>query len=109
MTGRYRFDDVLIDLQGFRLVKAGKVAPVEPKALNLLIFLVEHRARLVERRELIDAVWGDAFVTDHVLNRRTNEDMAAKMQIPRRLVSRAFLCSAGCGGHRRGLQETRGV
>ncbi len=69
MTGRYRFDDVLIDLQGFRLVKAGKVAPVEPKALNLLIFLVEHRARLVERRELIDAVWGDAFVTDHVLNR----------------------------------------
>ena len=65
---RYRFDDVQIDLQSFRLLKAGKVTPVEPKALNRLIFLVKNRGRLVERRELIDAVWGDAFVTDHVLN-----------------------------------------
>jgi TolB-like protein/DNA-binding winged helix-turn-helix (wHTH) protein/tetratricopeptide (TPR) repeat protein len=65
---RYTFDDVQIDLQSFRLLKDGKVVPVEPKALNLLIFLVENRGRLVERRELIDAVWGDAFVTDHVLN-----------------------------------------
>ncbi len=68
MTLRYRFDDVQIDLRSFRLLKAGKVTPVEPKALNLLIFLVKNRGRLVERRELIDAVWGDAFVTDHVLN-----------------------------------------
>ena len=68
MTLHYRFDDVQIDLQSFRLLKAGKVTPVEPKALNLLIFLVENRGRLVERREIIDRVWGDAFVTDHVLN-----------------------------------------
>jgi TolB-like protein/DNA-binding winged helix-turn-helix (wHTH) protein len=66
---RYRFDDVQIDLHSFRLFKDGKALPVEPKALNLLVFLVENRVRLVERRELIDAVWGDAFVTDHVLNR----------------------------------------
>jgi DNA-binding winged helix-turn-helix (wHTH) protein len=68
LANRYRFDDVQIDGQSFRLFKAGKVVPIEPKALNLLIFLVENRGRLVERRELIDAVWGDAFVTDHVLN-----------------------------------------
>jgi TolB-like protein/DNA-binding winged helix-turn-helix (wHTH) protein len=64
----YRFEDVRIDLDSFRLFKAGKVVLVEPKALNLLIFLVENRGRLVERRELISAVWGEAFVTDHVLN-----------------------------------------
>ncbi len=69
MTRLYRFDDAEIDLQSFRLSKAEKVVPVEPKALNLLIFLVRNRGRLVERQELIDAVWGDAFVTDHVLNR----------------------------------------
>jgi len=66
---RYRFDDVQIDVQSFRLFKAGRVLPVEPKALNLLVFLAENRGRLIERRELIDSVWGDAFVTDHVLNR----------------------------------------
>jgi adenylate cyclase len=65
----YRFEDIEIDLQNFRLFKAGKVLPVEPKALNLLIFLVENRGRLVQRREIIDAVWKGAFVSDHVLNR----------------------------------------
>ncbi len=58
-----------IDLEGFRLLKDGSQLPVEPKALNLLIFLVENRGKLVERQKLIDAVWGEAFVTDHVLNR----------------------------------------
>ena len=69
MGGCYRFDDVEIDLNGFRLLKDGKVVPVEPKALKLLIFLVENRGRLVHRREIIDAVWSGAFVSDHVLNR----------------------------------------
>jgi len=69
LGGRYRFDDVEIDLNGFRLLKDGEVVPVEPKALKLLIFLVENRGRLVHRRELIDAVWSGAFVSDHVLNR----------------------------------------
>ena len=69
MGGRYRFDDVEIDLNGFRLLKGGEVVPVEPKALKLLIFLVENRGRLVHRREIIDAVWSGSFVSDHVLNR----------------------------------------
>ena len=69
MTRRYRFDDVEIDLSSFRLFKAGRVVQVEPKALNLLIFLVERAGQMVPRREIIDAVWKEAFVTDHVLNR----------------------------------------
>ena len=69
MTVRYRFDQFQIDIQGFRLLKAGKVLTVEPKALNLLIFLVENRGRLLDRKGLIDAVWKEAFVTDLVLNR----------------------------------------
>jgi TolB-like protein/DNA-binding winged helix-turn-helix (wHTH) protein/Tfp pilus assembly protein PilF len=69
MARRYRFDDIEVDLESFRILKAGRPVAVEPKALNLLIFLIENRGRLVERRELIDAVWSGAFVTDHVLNR----------------------------------------
>jgi TolB-like protein/DNA-binding winged helix-turn-helix (wHTH) protein len=64
-----RFDDVEIDLEGFRLMKAGQLVQVEPKLLKVLIFLAESGGRLVGRQELIDALWGDAFVTDHVLNR----------------------------------------
>lgn len=69
MTRHFRFDDVEIDPQGFRLSKAGHVVQVEPKALHLLIFLAERPGILVTRHELIDAVWKEAFVTDHVLNR----------------------------------------
>jgi TolB-like protein/DNA-binding winged helix-turn-helix (wHTH) protein len=69
VTVRYRFDDVQIDVQGFRLIKGAKVLTIEPKVLNLLIFLVENRGRLLDRRGLIAAVWKEAFVTDHVLNR----------------------------------------
>jgi DNA-binding winged helix-turn-helix (wHTH) protein len=69
MALRYRFDDVEVDVQSFRILKAGRPVALEPKALHLLIFLVENRGRLVGRRELIDAVWNGAFVTDHVLNR----------------------------------------
>ena len=39
------------------------------RALNVLVFLIEQRGRLVEKRELLDAVWGDAFVTENVLSR----------------------------------------
>ncbi len=69
MSRRYRFDDIEVDVQNFRLLKAGRPIAIEPKALNLLIFLVENPDRLVSRRELIDVVWDGAFVTDHVLNR----------------------------------------
>jgi Tol biopolymer transport system component/DNA-binding winged helix-turn-helix (wHTH) protein len=69
LTPYYRFDDVQIDLRNFRVLKAGKTVQVEPKALNLLIFLVENRGRLVAKRELLDAVWNDAFVTESVLTR----------------------------------------
>ena len=69
MTHQYRFGDLLIDEQSFRLLQADKPLTIEPKALNLLIFLVQHPGRLIERRELLAALWGDAFVTDHVLNR----------------------------------------
>lgn len=65
----YRFDDVELNLRDFRVLKAGKVVSLEPKALNVLAFLAENRGRLVEKRELLDAVWGEAFVTENVLTR----------------------------------------
>lgn len=73
MAAILRFDDVEIDIEAFRLSKAGMPLQVEPKALKLLIYLAENPGRLVERRELIAAVWNGAFVTDHVLNRAVGQ------------------------------------
>src|SRR5665213_2711521 len=63
------FSIVEIDVSGFRLLKCGKTLQIEPKALNVLVFLVQNRGRLVEKREILDAVWSDAFVTENVLTR----------------------------------------
>lgn len=73
MTGFYRFDDIQIDLRSFRVFKGGRSLSVEPKALTLLIFLVENCGRLVRKRELIEAVWSDAFVTEQVLSRAVGQ------------------------------------
>ena len=73
MARLYRFNDIVIDIQSFRLLRGGKIIPIEPKALNVLVFLVENRGRLVQRQELLSAVWSDAFVTDHVLNRAVGQ------------------------------------
>ena len=53
MARLYRFNDIQIDLQSFRLLRGGRIIPVEPKALNALVFLVENRGRLVQRQELL--------------------------------------------------------
>ncbi|MEO6723827.1 MAG: winged helix-turn-helix domain-containing protein [Blastocatellia bacterium] len=63
------FDDVRVDPHFARILKSGSEVPIEPKAFDLLIFLIENRGRLLEKGELLDAVWKDAIVTENALTR----------------------------------------
>jgi len=65
----YQFDDVRVDLEKFDVSKGESRARLEPKAFEALVFLIEHRGRLVEKKELLDAVWKDAFVTENAMTR----------------------------------------
>jgi len=65
----YQFDDVRVNLEKFEVIKAESRARLEPKAFEALVFLIEHRGRLVEKKELLDAVWKDAFVTENAMTR----------------------------------------
>jgi TolB-like protein/DNA-binding winged helix-turn-helix (wHTH) protein/Flp pilus assembly protein TadD len=65
----YQFDDVRVDVERFEVVKADIRAHLEPKAFAALVFLIEHRGRLVEKKELLDGVWKDAFVTENAMTR----------------------------------------
>src|SRR5687768_7536616 len=69
VTERYRFGDVEFDRSGFRLTRAGRPVHVEPKVLEVLAHLIANRGRLVEKRELLAAVWGDTAVTEGALTR----------------------------------------
>ncbi len=68
-TLSYQFDNVQVDLQTFKVWREGALLPLEPKAFEVLIFLIDHRERLVEKTELLDAVWKETFVTPNALTR----------------------------------------
>lgn len=61
---RFQADDIT-----FRLTADGAPVSLEPKALRLLLYLIQNRGRLVRKQEILDAVWGDAAVTESALTR----------------------------------------
>lgn len=65
----YQFDNVRVDPAGFRVWKSAAAVQMEPKAFRVLLFLLENRGRLIEKRELLDAVWKETFVTENALTR----------------------------------------
>ncbi len=69
MVPTYEFDGVRVDLDTYRVTKAGQPVPLEPKAFEVLVFLLENAARLVTKQELLDRVWPDAVVTESALTR----------------------------------------
>jgi pimeloyl-ACP methyl ester carboxylesterase len=66
----YRFGTSELDTAMFELRVDGERVPIEPQVFEVLAHLVEHRDRLVPRTELLDAVWGDRFVSDGALSSR---------------------------------------
>lgn len=64
----YRFDDVFVQLDNFRVLKSGRARTLEPRAFDLLIYLIEHRGRVIEKQELFEHVWKEIFVTDNALS-----------------------------------------
>jgi DNA-binding winged helix-turn-helix (wHTH) protein/TolB-like protein/tetratricopeptide (TPR) repeat protein len=64
-----QFDDIRVETRNFKIFKANAMVPLEPKTFLLLTYLIENRDRLVEKRELLDAVWKDTAVTENSLTR----------------------------------------
>ena len=63
----YTFADVLVEPHHFRIQKSGQPQTIEPRAFDVLMFLIEHRDRVVEKQELFDEIWKQSFVTDSAL------------------------------------------
>ena len=74
---RYRFADCVLDVERFELRRATAPVAVQPKVLELLIHLLEHRDRAVKKRELLDALWGDVSVGETSLTRAVSLARAA--------------------------------
>lgn len=65
----YRFGDISADPGRLEVRRRGDALSLEPKALRVLFYLIEHRDRVVAKEELIARIWAGAFVTDTVITR----------------------------------------
>jgi len=65
----FRFGDLEVREREFTLIKAGAILPVEPKAFRVLLLLLRNPQKLIAKEELLNAVWGDAAVTENSLTR----------------------------------------
>lgn len=51
------------------LLRDGQSVPIKPKVFSALVYLVERNGHLVEKGELMDRVWEDAFVEEAAVAR----------------------------------------
>lgn len=58
----FQFGDHILDLEEKVLFCNGKPVSITPKAFFLLQTLIEKRGHLIEKQELMAAVWADSFV-----------------------------------------------
>jgi predicted ATPase/DNA-binding winged helix-turn-helix (wHTH) protein len=65
-----RFANCELDLGRVVLRRDDDEVKLEPKAFDLLAYLVERRGSVVRKEELLDAIWGGRFVSESALTTR---------------------------------------
>ncbi len=83
----YEFASFRLDIKKHRLMRGDEVISLTPKEFGVLLLLIENAGRVVEKDELLDAVWKDTFVEEATLTRNiswlrkklsANDENAAK-------------------------------
>lgn len=69
MNPIYTFADCELDVKRHVLYRAGVEVAVEPKVFQVLLYLLEHRDRVVGKEELLEQCWPDTFVSEWALSR----------------------------------------
>jgi TolB-like protein len=67
---QFHFADHQLDTNRRELRRASEAIAVEPQVLDLLIYLVENRDRVVSKNDLLASVWGGRIVSESALTSR---------------------------------------
>jgi len=67
--GLLQFGDFTLDANRFELRRGTDLLHLQPKTFDLLHYLLRHADRVVEKDELLAAVWPGVVVTEHSLTR----------------------------------------
>jgi Tol biopolymer transport system component/DNA-binding winged helix-turn-helix (wHTH) protein len=67
------FSDFELDVARFELRRGGEPVKIEPRPLEVLLYLAAHRDRVVGKTELIEKLWGVKFISESALTRCIHE------------------------------------
>ena len=63
----YTFGDCELDTDLYILRRADQAAHLSPKVFQVLMYLLEHRDRVIDKDELCEQVWPEQFIADATL------------------------------------------
>ena len=92
----YRFLSCEVDTIRRELRSDGELIDVQPKVFDLLVYLIEHRDRMVDKDELLDNIWPGAVVTESSLSQAIRKarsivgDDGNRQQVIRTMHRRGF-------------------
>lgn len=65
----FRIGDLEVRESEYSVLRDGKLLAIEPKAFRVLLLLLRNPQRVVSKEELLNAIWGDAAVTENSVAR----------------------------------------
>jgi len=68
----YAFDDFQIDASRRLLLLRGEPVPLKPRVFDTLLYLASHQGRVLEKDELMGAIWPDTTVEENNLNQNVS-------------------------------------
>ena len=69
---RYQFEDLVLDTDRRELIRGAAAIPAGPQVFDLLVYLVQHRDRVVTKDDLLQAVWQGRIVSESTLTSHVN-------------------------------------
>lgn len=92
----YQFNQITLDTAQYRLSLSGNPVAVEPQVFDLLVYLVEHKDRVVTRGELLENLWKGKVVSDSALGARLKDarkavgDSGKKQEVIKTIHGRGY-------------------
>src|SRR5205809_2963866 len=89
--GLFEFGEFRLDSREKRLWRNGEAVSIQPKAFDLLAFLITNQGHLISKDEILRAIWADTIVEEsnlalniHALRKLLGENNRFIETVPRR-------------------------
>jgi adenylate cyclase len=73
----FTFGNCSVDCARRELRRGGNLVAIEPQVFDVLVYLIQHRDRVVSRDDLLASVWGGRIVSESTLSSRINSARSA--------------------------------